>query len=80
MKRKGNAKWHACRQPIDILNCFSASSRVGGPIQMVLLNWFSKASRNFKFKYNHSKWIDVDSVIATVILSYRVLVLQAIEQ
>jgi hypothetical protein len=39
---------------------------------MVLLNWFSKASGNLKFKYDHSdsKWIDVDSVIATVTLKY----------
>jgi hypothetical protein len=39
---------------------------------MVLLNWFSKASGNLKFKYDHfdSKWIDVDSVIAIVTLSY----------
>jgi hypothetical protein len=72
MRRNGNAKWHACRQPIDILNHPSASSRVEGLTQMVLLNWFSKASGNLKFKYDHSdsKWIDVDSVIATVTLSY----------
>jgi hypothetical protein len=72
MRRKGNAKWHACRQSIDILNHPSTSSRAGGPTHMVLLNWFSKAFRNLKFKYDHSdsKWIDVDSVIAIVTLSY----------
>ena len=39
---------------------------------MVLLNWFSKASGNLKFKYNHcdSKWVNLDSIIAIVTLTY----------
>jgi hypothetical protein len=39
---------------------------------MVLLNWFSKATGNLKFKYDHcdSKWVDLDSIIAIVTLTY----------
>lgn len=40
---------------------------------MVILNWFSKTSGNLKFKYDHfdSKWVDISTVITTVILSYH---------
>ena len=39
---------------------------------MVLLNWFSKALGNLKFKYDHcdSKWINLDSIIGTITLTY----------
>jgi hypothetical protein len=54
MRRKVNNKWGLCRHPIDILNRKTTeSSKVGGAIHMVLLNWFSKATGNLKFKYKH---------------------------
>ena len=39
---------------------------------MVLLNWFSKAIQKLKLKYNHCdlKWVDLDSIIAIVTLTY----------
>jgi hypothetical protein len=39
---------------------------------MALLNCFSKATGNLKFRYDHydSKWVDLDSIIATVTLTY----------
>ena len=73
MRRKVKNKWGSYQHPIDILNQIrTRSSKVGGPPYMVLLSWFSKASRNLKFKYDHcnSKWIDLDIIIATITLTY----------
>jgi len=38
-----------------------------------LLNWFSKAPRHLKLKYDafDCVWIDVDMVISTVTMSYN---------
>ena len=40
---------------------------------MVLLYWFSKARGSLKYKYDASdfKWIDVDSIISTVTMTYQ---------
>ncbi len=46
---------------------------ISSPSTMVLLNWFSNALGHLKFKYGHPnyKWIDVDSIIAIVTLTYN---------
>ena len=40
---------------------------------MVMLSWFNKAPGQLKFKYDHSdwKWIDLDSIISTVTMSFN---------
>lgn len=41
---------------------------------MVYLNYFRKVPGHFKFKYDHSDsiWVDVDSIICTVTMSFDV--------
>jgi hypothetical protein len=61
------------RQPVDLLNRGGGTSNSHGSTQIqVLLNWLSNAHVNLKFKYDvsDSQWIDVDSIISTVTLSY----------
>ena len=75
MRRRVGTKWGLSRQPIDLMNRPVRTNKKGfsSPSTMVLLNWFSKAPGHLKFKYDHSdnKWIDVDSVIATVTFTYN---------
>lgn len=44
-----------------------------GPSIEILLNWFKRMSGRNKFKYEVSdtQWIDIDSVISTVALSFN---------
>jgi hypothetical protein len=73
MRRKVGSRWGISRQPVDLLNRGGGTSNSHGSTQIqVLLNWFSKARMNLKFKYDvsDSQWIDVDSIISTVTLSY----------
>jgi hypothetical protein len=66
-------RWGISWQPIDLLNRGGGTSNSHGSTQIqVLLNWFSKARVNLKFKYDvsDSQWIDMESIISTVILSY----------
>jgi hypothetical protein len=73
MRGKVGSRWGISRQPIDLLNRGGGTSNSDGSTQIqVLLNWFSKARVNLKFKYdvNDLQWIDVDSIISTVTLSY----------
>jgi hypothetical protein len=73
MKHKVGSRRGISRQPVDLLNRDGGTSNSHGSTQIqVLLNWFSKACVNLKFKYNVSnlQWIDVDSIISTVTLSY----------
>jgi hypothetical protein len=73
MRCKVGSRWRISRQPIDLLNRGGGTSNSHGSTQIqVLLNWFSKARVNLKFKYDvsDSQWIDVDSIISTVTLSY----------
>jgi hypothetical protein len=73
MRHKLGSRWGISRQPVDLLNRGGRTSTSHGSTQIqVLLNWFSKARVNLKFKYDvsDSQWIDVDSIISTVTLSY----------
>jgi hypothetical protein len=73
MRHKVGSRWRISQQPVDLLNRGGGTSNSHGSTQIhVLLNWFSKARVNLKFKYdvNDSQWIDVDSIISTVTLSY----------
>jgi hypothetical protein len=46
---------------------------IGGPVIMVVLNWFNKSSGNLKFKYDviDTNWVDVESIIYIVIMNYE---------
>jgi hypothetical protein len=73
MRHKVGSRWRISRQPVDLLNRGGGTSNNHGSTQIqVLLNWFSKALVNLKFKYDvsDSQWIDVDTIISTVTLSY----------
>jgi hypothetical protein len=51
-----------------------ASKKVSSsPTSQVLLNWFSKHNGRNKYKYNvtNSQWIDLDSIISTVTLTFK---------
>jgi hypothetical protein len=55
MRRKVGSRWGISRQPIDLLNRGGGTSNIHGSTQIqVLLNWFSKARVNLKFKYDIS--------------------------
>jgi hypothetical protein len=75
IRRKVGQKWGLFRYPFDLMNRNSSSGRKGSapPEVMVLLNWFSKSTRNCKFKYDvsDSQWIDIDMIISTVSLSFQ---------
>jgi len=47
-------KWGLSKQPIELMNKSNvvANNITGGPISMVLLNWFNNFCGNFKFKYD----------------------------
>ena len=47
---------------------------IGGSSFMVYLNYFRRVPGFLKFKYNHvdSIWVDVDSIICTVTMSFDV--------
>jgi hypothetical protein len=73
MRHKVGSRWGISQQPIDLLNRGGGTSNSHGSTQIqVLLNWFPKARVHLKFKYNgsDSQWIDVDSIISTITLSY----------
>ena len=75
IRRRVGTKWGLSRQPVDLMNKPSVAARTasGGPVIMVLLNWFSKSTGNLKFKYDTSdtNWIDVGSIISTCTLAYE---------
>ena len=60
---------------MDLLNKPSSNGKkIGSSCNiMVLLYWFSKARGSLKYKYDalNSKWIDVDSIISTVTMTYQ---------
>jgi hypothetical protein len=70
MRRKYGTRWGNLQQPMDLL---SRSTNTSNVRVEVLLNWFSCARTNNKFKYDvsDSQWIDVDAVISTVTLTYN---------
>ena len=75
LRRKVGASWRGVSQPVDLLtrsgNTWKKSN--SNPIIEVQMNWFSKAHGRHKFKYDHfdPKWVDIDTVITTVTLSYK---------
>ena len=71
-KKVGN-RWGISRAPINLQNRMVTKKSASGPIVKVRLNWFSKTTSSLRFKYNHSKckWVDVDSIILTIMLSYN---------
>ena len=71
MRRKFGYRWVNSQTPIDLLNRPTGNATC---IE-VLLNWFSKSRGNLKFKYDvsDSQWIDVDSIISIVTMSYSTL-------
>jgi hypothetical protein len=70
MRKKYGTRWGNLQQPMDLL---SRSTNTSNVRVEVLLNWFSCARTNNKFKYDvsDSQWIDVDAVISTVTLTYN---------
>lgn len=74
IQRKVGSKWGLCRYPIDLLNRTTTCKKVSsGPTVEILLNWFKRAPGRNKFKYDatDTQWIDVDSVISTIALSFN---------
>lgn len=65
MRKKVVNRWGISRQPTDLLNKPTTTT-------MVLLNYFSKFRGHLKFKYDvtDSKWIDIDSIISSVTLTF----------
>ncbi len=75
LRRKVGASWRGVSQPVDLLtrsgNTWKKSN--SNPIIEVQMNWFSKAPGRHRFRYDHSdsKWVDIDTIITTVTLSYQ---------
>ncbi len=67
-RKKVNGKWGLSRDPIDLHNRPTTSD---GCVQ-IWLSWFDKVKGKNKFKYNISdcQWIDINSIICTVNLTY----------
>lgn len=77
MRRKVGTRWGNCRHPIDLLNREvnkGKKTSIAGSGCMVYFNYFRKVPGHFKFKYDHSDsiWVDVDSIICTVTMSFDV--------
>lgn len=75
MRRKVSTRWGNCRQPIDLQNRDvhkGKKSGISGSGFMVFLNYFRRVPGHLKFKYDHSDsiWVDVDSIICTVTMSF----------
>jgi hypothetical protein len=75
IQRHVGKKWGTSRQPIDMMNRPNAATRKAsrGVVLEVMLNWFSKpmASRRFKYNSVDTTWVNVNSVISIVSLSYK---------
>ena len=75
MRRKVGSKWGISRQHVGLLSKPSSNGKKNGSSCniMVLLYWFSKARGSLKYKYDASnfKWIDVDSIISTITMTYQ---------
>ena len=77
MRRKVGNRWGNCTQPIDLQNRDVQKGKKAGRSGsefMVFLNYFRKVLGFFKYKYDHSDsiWIDVDSIICTITMSFNV--------
>ena len=68
-------RWGPCRHAIDLQNRTAQVGKKGItlPTYMIMLAWFKKIPGQLKFKYDLSdwKWIDLDSVISTVTMSFN---------
>jgi hypothetical protein len=75
MRRRVGTQWGLLRHPIDLMNRSSTSGKQSSsPCNLqVMLQYFRKCPGHLKFKYDHtdSRWIDVDTIITTVTLSYN---------
>src|SRR5665213_2576292 len=75
MQRKVGSKCEIWQQHVHLLSKPSSNGKKNGSSCniMVLLYWFSKARGSLKYKYDASnfKWIDVDSIISTVTITYQ---------
>lgn len=71
MRRRVGPRWSPVQQPIDLMNLKVSvgKNRTVDAVFEVYLNWFTKSNNKLKYKYDHSDsvWIDVESVISTLI-------------
>ena len=71
----GTQQWGLLRHPIDLLHRTDTTGKKNSnPSSLqVMLQYFSKVAGLNKFKYDHTdtNWIDVDSIITTVTLSFN---------
>lgn len=75
IRRKVGTKWGLSWQPIDLQN-FQVNLGKKNPSTlnlMVFMQWFRKHPDQMKFKYDHAdcKWINVDTIIWTITVSYN---------
>lgn len=75
MTCKVGTRWGNCRHPIDLQQREVTRGKkpgTGEPSFMVYLNYFRKVPGFLKFKYDHvdSIWVDVDTIICRVTMSY----------
>lgn len=75
MRRKVGSRWGNCTQPLDLQKRDVNRGKrpgVGACTVMVYLNYFRKVPGFLKFKYDltDSIWIDVDTIISTVTMTY----------
>ena len=73
-RRSFGSKWGLCRNPIDLMaQGFQGKKVSSKPEYQVMLNWFKSAPGRNKFKYEvtDTQWIDVDSIIYIVALSFN---------
>ena len=74
-RKVGTQQWGLLRHPIDLLHRTDTTGKKNSnPSSLqVMLQYFSKVAGLNKFKYDHTdtNWIDVDSIITTVTLSFN---------
>ena len=74
MRRRVGKTWGLCRNPVDLNARKAAGVQVNSSSSIqLMLNWFKFAPRRNKFKYDvtDTQWIDIDSVICIVALTYN---------
>lgn len=76
MRRKVGSRWGNCVNPIDLQNRDVQKGKKAGSVApnfMVYLSYFRKVPGFYKFKYDHSDsiWVDIDSIICTVTMSFN---------
>ena len=74
MRRRVGKTWGLCRNPVDLNARKAAGVQVNSSSSIqLMLNWFKSAPGRNKFKYDvtDTQWIDIDSVICIVALTYN---------